>query len=454
MLKTYYARQPMATRLEPHVVPTPDLCDAPFRCLRINSEWASHIAGAIQSLIEPDAWAGTEAEIYRAQQTIERISDMLAIPCPNDEETLVTQISYESTVSNMNGQYNGTPGSINPDAPADAFDQDATDTPAEAQCRGNSLCAVVSALVNTLLNTEQQRRSIESNFLSLSAYALGAMALIPGIGAYAVAAITLSSLVLGALGVTLGGLSNAILADTAARAEVICCLLNNLYGKANTPANLAASCSPCGCFTNPNSQTILDAICGMFADPTVYLMFQELLARAQKGCADGLLDPCLCEDWCAVWDFSVNNGNWGQSVIGSADYVAGQYWNRHDYVQIGQASERRCWIRRGFSSHAITFLEVTYDYTLGYQDPPDIAPDQSLYVNLSTDLHKPFGELQQGVSRVIRWGGCVTASEIDIRLTCSKDFTFPEQYGGDARIHKVVMKGRGTFPFETQYLCP
>lgn len=443
---------PVAFRLTPQAVPAPDVCDWPLVCLRVNSAWASHLLGAIQVLQQPDMWVGTPEDILRAQDAIVRIEEMLAVHCPDDGMTLTTQAAYESTLSNLKNSYDGTPSSVNPDAPDDAMDADKDDTPEEAACRPSSLCAVVTVLVKQLIAAELRRRQGETTLLGLSGYVVGALNSLGWLTGPAAPAILIGGAILSLLGAALSALDNAQLNDQAAISEVICCILSNLYGKANTAAVLASACDPCDCFTEANSDDIAFAICPLLGLPDTWYIFQNLLADAQRGCANGLLDVCGCGEWCAVFDFSIDNGTFAQSVTGGADYVAGQYWNQHDYAQIGQATERRCFIRRGCGTGPITYLSITYDYKLGYQQPVNIAPDQSLYVNAVPELIKGFGDLIQGTGRVITWAGCRQLNNIDVRLTASKDFVDPKQFGGFCRIKKIVVKGNGTFPFPSQYL--
>jgi len=57
-------------RLDAQPVPSSDIFDAPYVCLPVNVFWLPHIFGALDTLIEPDAWTG---DVDRAQQQIEKL---------------------------------------------------------------------------------------------------------------------------------------------------------------------------------------------------------------------------------------------------------------------------------------------------------------------------------------------------------------------------------------------
>lgn len=443
------AARPYATRLRPLPVPLTDICEPPLRCLRVNSEWASHLIGAIQSLLERDAWQGSEPDVDSAIQVVERVCDMLSIDCPRDEENLVTQITWECGIGNLNGSYDGTPGSIEPDAPADNFDADATDTPAEALCRPNSLCAVLSVMVNTLLDAELQKRGGLSTLLSLSAYILGTVGALGWVAGPGLIAVTFSGILFGALGAALTGLSSLILGDTNARSEVVCCLLQNLSGKAINEANFAAACVDCGCFQNPNSITIMNAICPAFQDQNVYLHFVQLLGNAQQGCADGLLDPCLCGEWCAFFDFTASDGGWSEAEVQGATYSAGIGWVHRDATLIGQANERRINILKTHASRTITSVQIVYDYTFGHYEPAMGSSANGFFLKVggvSVEV-LDMGEVREGVERVFTWYGCQVSSGVQVKYVSSHDFVVPETFSGNIRIKSIKVQGWGTAPF-------
>lgn len=50
----------------------------PKRCLEINAEWASYVLGMMDALDQPDAWQGTDEEIFDARQNVRNIILALA----------------------------------------------------------------------------------------------------------------------------------------------------------------------------------------------------------------------------------------------------------------------------------------------------------------------------------------------------------------------------------------
>lgn len=67
----------------PYPLPAPatEWDASPTRCLTVNAEWATHMIGVLDRLLELDAWIGTDEEVFAAFQAIEEIQAQLSKPC-------------------------------------------------------------------------------------------------------------------------------------------------------------------------------------------------------------------------------------------------------------------------------------------------------------------------------------------------------------------------------------
>ena len=90
-------------RYEALPAPAVGIFDAPYACAMINLEWLSHILGMFEVLLQRDSWSGTENDIYRAQQEIEKLLYSLAQPC-GDNVMLIRQTGCYLEVSQDGGQ--------------------------------------------------------------------------------------------------------------------------------------------------------------------------------------------------------------------------------------------------------------------------------------------------------------------------------------------------------------
>lgn len=66
-------KRPFAPRLEPFEIPDTAWNEEPHRCLQVNAKWGSHILGVLEALKDRRTWAGTEAEIDSALETVDAI---------------------------------------------------------------------------------------------------------------------------------------------------------------------------------------------------------------------------------------------------------------------------------------------------------------------------------------------------------------------------------------------
>lgn len=68
-------------RPRPLPAPSTEWDATPYRKLTVNAEWATHMIGVLDRLLELDAWSGTESEVFAALQQVEEIQAQLSTPC-------------------------------------------------------------------------------------------------------------------------------------------------------------------------------------------------------------------------------------------------------------------------------------------------------------------------------------------------------------------------------------
>lgn len=192
-------------------------------------------------------------------------------------------------------EYTGNPSDINPDAPDDNFDGDASPD------RELALCASCAAYVRYFAAAKVRQLDIVYGgvFTALSLLLI----LIPGFG---------WALALG-LGVALGGATliagvayetarNA-LTNVAAINAVACCMSDALAGVANTEANFLTSLNTCAFETGTYREIVRGFVEASLADN--YLTFQDYLGTAYRAIQND--EPVICTCECTTYDFEAES---------------------------------------------------------------------------------------------------------------------------------------------------
>lgn len=65
--------RPYVPIMRPVPIPSADISDEPIYCLAGNAEWLHRLVGALHVLEQPDAWAGTDSERFRAIQNVKEL---------------------------------------------------------------------------------------------------------------------------------------------------------------------------------------------------------------------------------------------------------------------------------------------------------------------------------------------------------------------------------------------
>lgn len=195
------------------------------------------------------------------------------------------QIESQALRDILEDRYDGTPTSINPNAPTTNFGATGD--------RYDALCAGLMAFVYQFARA--QADSVRAGQVGgLAAVALIALLLIPGLNIFFVVGASIAVLLgLGTIGVTTEVAIQA-LTDTTALDAVVCCMRENLKSLAVTEANWLTALSGCSFDVGSHEQIVSDFLTACLADN--YLTILNILGQAYTGVIDGeQLPECPCE---------------------------------------------------------------------------------------------------------------------------------------------------------------
>jgi len=331
-------------RPDPLPIPDTNIFDEPLVGFCMNSKWASHVLGVLEALDQPDAWIGTDEEIFLARQQISELAVKLGMDCDMccDEEiaqltalvelnttmvthlttiisnqtTLITnsetnitqnieqmytdatniynnQVTNNSNVSNLNQMlYNGTPQSISPDLGENFNSHSEGD---------DKLCAAVGTYIEKVVNDYTTRCNLAATAFSITAAGAAALfTIVTGGAGLPAAAVAWGFLSTTAVTVA-AALWNAIAADSGAKRKVKCCMYDSLKDQAITLANFQNAVLDCGF----DPSTFEGKIAGLIQDESNdsnYLAFLRALGQATGGHASDC--DCSCEDAIELYDFA------------------------------------------------------------------------------------------------------------------------------------------------------
>lgn len=96
---------PLLPRPNPHPAPDVGIFAAPHACVTINLQWASHLIGVFDALINDSAWAGDADQIFDARQQIEQLIEQLSVICEGGSPVVqniriqdcTLQVTYDGT---------------------------------------------------------------------------------------------------------------------------------------------------------------------------------------------------------------------------------------------------------------------------------------------------------------------------------------------------------------------
>lgn len=177
--------------------------------------------------------------------------------------------------------YDGTPSSVNPNAPDDFFASVDPD-------RQTALCLAAQAWVGSLVQ----------NYLVRAGIALGLSGLIVGLlGIFGPLGIVAGIVLGGALGyISLQGFEAA--QDESAINDVVCCMIDNLDGLAISHANFQTALDGCGFDVGSNSDLLKTIVAAELGSEGNYVAFINALGQSYSMAQAGV----VCEVSCLVCD--------------------------------------------------------------------------------------------------------------------------------------------------------
>lgn len=200
----------------------------------------------------------------------------------------------------LEDRYDGSPTSINPNAPTVDFGSSGT--------RLDALCSGLTAFVYQF--AQGQADSVRAGQIGgLAAVALIAALLIPGLNFFFIVGASIAVVLgLGTIGVSTS-VAIAALTDTDALNDVVCCMRDGLKDLSVSEANWLICLSDCSFPLGSNQQIVADFITATLADN--YLTILNILGEAYTGVIGGASIPvCPCSDeWCYDNNLLLDNGS-------------------------------------------------------------------------------------------------------------------------------------------------
>jgi hypothetical protein len=373
-------------RLGDFPIPTAGILDAPYYCLIINVEWIGHLIGVLDALDQLDAWIGTSEQIDNARQEVRKLITAIN-PCedsnlvfrqnpenlcqleqsvdgginwtlafdyslclPQASSTeIINNIGLGSTgIEELRDQFDGTPGSIAPNAVASPNLEDL-------------LCYAIDMLVRTTCEVAADNQEEDSRMATILAGVMGviavALAVPTGGASIAIYGVAISAALVGVASVLLS-ISADILRDTEAQDKVICCMNEALQGSGLTQAEFEASLGGCSFTVGSDEYILAQAFSNMLDDQDVYLAFLNFMENTDPFFNAGLF-TCPCEDeWCYTFDFTIDDGDWAPGGANPrGEWLTGVGWSRTAY----EDDSCGIYIVRDFAETVITRVDVEFD---------------------------------------------------------------------------------------------
>lgn len=486
-----------APRLHPLVAPDVGIFDEPCICLKLNQQWASHFLGAIQALIEDDAWLGTETDVFSAQQEVEKFlaqfgdnmgcrtifrqnpaNDCQLQYSTDNGDTWDLAFDYSLCLNEGNeianyytSQYQSFQDIYNQfienyvnnitDVKPDLGYDDGPDD----EFRNKAICASLERLIDVFCEKaiewyDESAGKIESiqSLIALTSLVTGIIGLAAGPGASVGLAALAEQALLWAAGLGIGSAVGSEFydrlvnsqredfEDDQAKEDLACCLYAELYGvNANKDTVLSAIQSCAGSLTG-SAAKIASVLEITMAEDAAYAAFVEYLDYAfNLAKLDILPGECPCPDpdapWCYRIPFLLVQGGF----TGQGTWTLNTGWKPASF----QDSAYRRQLSIGKSSiAAFTLVSITarYDYTKGTSD---LGSTDGIrwQLNGSTVLNAPFSAMPSSVV-----DGDYTYA-VQTENVTGMNFTLvtyrnasSNAYSGDCTLKYIEVEGLGDVP--------
>ena len=201
--------------------------------------------------------------------------------------------------------------SVNPETPNDFYSGD------DSNDRLNALCTACKIYVY----------SYAENFLAKASIALGLSVTVGLVASITIVGGIIASVLVGGL-VYVTKIAMDAMQDTTALDNVVCCMFNDLDGKAITQANFITALDSCAFTVGSNEAIIRDILASDLDKFPNWLTFINQLGNSYTLAEIGITDcPCILP-WEKTWDFTVESGTpdgWQQVTWGDG-WFSGFGW--------------------------------------------------------------------------------------------------------------------------------
>jgi hypothetical protein len=240
---------------------------------------------------------------------------------PGDIVTIEqTLIDARAALNILIDLYDGTPESIDVDIEYGQGNDDNLD---------RALCAALKLLVDAVCDTELERRRRDLKTAQVAGAALTVVALVSGL--FTAGGSWLAyGMAIGGSATTFGGLLGELLPDALedaeARADVVCCLYDELKGSTPTRPSWLAAYDHCAEALTGNAGELATMLLNMSVDAALYIAFINHMAKVSKSPEiQTYLCPCdEGDEWCVDYVFNTSSYNW-QAVPGRGVYNGGWF---------------------------------------------------------------------------------------------------------------------------------
>jgi hypothetical protein len=494
---------------KPLDVPTSKIDDAPYVCVRLNSQWIPFLLGAVETLRWPDLYKGTEAQIEAATQEVERLFLAFAqgnIPCPEDamiqlqqnpEDPCQLQISYDDgqswelafdyslcmgsqTTINVTVQ-NAYDMSVEIENNMTVYNNDITNVyenwgygDADDIYRDDAMCWAVRQWIDIVcefaIKQLYDELDEEKDFLHEVAdglktvggltSAMVSFALFPPWAAYAALAFTIAGSAT-ALYAELLDVDPSALLDEEAREDVACHVYSLMAGTTPTFAAWSSSLDNHG--LSGNAGKIANAARAMMQSEETFVQFFKLVGDMIDVAKAGADLGCPCEgDWVHTWLFDTASGSeahttydnntpqWSANNGGVYNLVNGGWCSTEE--DLGDYGSDRVNLTISFATRTITRIRFEADYTEGFIKQGEMGRDAiKIYVFTGSEVEvfsKPFAYQENGIEGWEWTGIRPGVTKIRVMWRCSYSEATPPYYGdGDVILFKAIVEGNGVCPF-------
>lgn len=335
-------------------------------------------------------------------------------------------VSYAQYINTLVQNYDGTPSSVNENAPDDFF--------SDGEARERALCMALEAWAKSYVSAWLRAASV---LLTLGILALFFFA-VPVVGWVAV-------ILIGGLAFVTQSYYDA-LSNEASLENVVCCWYEELKGVAISKSAWGVALATCVFEDGSDERLIQSVIASELGYDKQWVSFLDVLGDSWPLAQAGVVD-CSCGDcemdWSHDWLGGDNNaGDWSVQTWG--EYNAGL--DRFDGTNRVVPGTWDFWDNVWLASFDITtitkvVIDVAYNNTFSSDPTIELA---SIEVNGTVVARLPGATPSSGTAQLIAEGLCLATTSVRVRSTAYHPNGVMTGY---TRITKIHVEGVGVDPF-------